>query len=158
MKTNVRKMTCTRIFIATFFTNRSNPNVHLEKMYPKQIMYRNTVGDDTAVKGMNYLYMQQHKQILRYAEQKKLDRKEFILLWSSSCEVLEQATLINVVEVEEVVVSFHGFSGERENRLERVRQPSRVVEMLIFVLSSGYTEYTMIRTHLNHFLRIYTLL
>lgn len=47
-------------------------------------------------KGMNYLYMQQHKQILRYAEQKKLDRKEFILLWSSLREVLEQATLINV--------------------------------------------------------------
>ena len=40
---------------------------------------------------MNYLYMQQHKQILRYAEQKKLDRKEFILLWSSLREVLEQA-------------------------------------------------------------------
>ena len=49
---------------------------------------------------MNYLYMQQHKQILRYAEQKKLDRKEFILLWSSLREVLEQATLINVNEVE----------------------------------------------------------
>ena len=44
--------------------------------------------------------MQLQKQILCYAEQKKLDRKEFILLWSSLREVLEQATLINVNEVE----------------------------------------------------------
>lgn len=83
-----------------------------------------------------------------------MEQKEFILLWSSSCEVLEQATLINVNEVEKWLSLFI-VSGE-ENRLERgKRQPSQVVEMLIFVLSSGYTEYTMIRTHLNHFLNLH---
>ena len=45
---------------------------------------------------------------------------------------------------------FSLFLGRGENRLERGKsQLSRVVEMLIFVLSSGYTEYTMIRTYLK---------
>lgn len=63
---------------------------------------------------MNYLYMQLQKQILCYAEQKKLDRKEFILLWSSLREVLEQATLINVNEVEKWLSLFivSGESGK----------------------------------------------
>ena len=63
---------------------------------------------------MNYLYMQLQKQILRYAEQKKLDRKEFILLWSSLREVLEQATLITVNEVEKWLSLFivSGESGK----------------------------------------------
>ena len=58
--------------------------------------------------------MQLQKQILRYAEQKKLDRKEFILLWSSLREVLEQATLINVNEVEKWLSLFivSGESGK----------------------------------------------
>ena len=58
--------------------------------------------------------MQLQKQILCYAEQKKLDRKEFILLWSSLREVLEQATLINVNEVEKWLSLFivSGESGK----------------------------------------------
>lgn len=44
-------MTCTRIFIATFFTNRSNPNVYLEENVSKtNYVYRNTVDDDRAMK------------------------------------------------------------------------------------------------------------